>query len=61
VRFTLLDPQGAVIEQRYGRNASTMVGFDDDFDATVATVRFRARINATGPIEIGVIGAGAWE
>jgi beta-glucosidase len=61
VRFTLLDPKGAVVEQRYGRNASTVVGFDDDFDATVATVRFRARINATGPVEIGAIGAGAWE
>ncbi|HEY7271995.1 MAG TPA: glycoside hydrolase family 3 C-terminal domain-containing protein [Actinoplanes sp.] len=61
VRFTLLDPEGAVIEERSGRTASTMVGFDDDFDATVATVRFRARITATGPVEVGAIGAGAWE
>jgi beta-glucosidase len=61
VRFTLLDSGGAVIEERHSRNASTMVGFDDDFDATVATIRFRARINLTGPVEIGAIGAGSWE
>src|SRR5215212_6342803 len=48
VRFTLLDADGAVIEERHSGNASTVVGFDDDFDATVTTIRFRARINATG-------------
>jgi beta-glucosidase len=38
-----------------------MVGFDDDFQETVARIRFRGRINATGPIQIGAIGAGKWE
>ena len=34
---------------------------DDDFDEAVATVRFQARINAEGPVEVGVIGAGSWQ
>jgi beta-glucosidase len=61
VRFTLLDAAGAVIEERLAPTASTLVGFDDDLDRPVASVRFRARINASGPIEVGALGAGAWE
>jgi beta-glucosidase len=61
VHATLLDPAGKVIEERHCPGATTMVGFDDDFDATVAAIRFRARINATGPVEIGAIGAGTWQ
>ena len=61
VRFTLLAADGSVIEERLSGSASTMIGFDDDFDETVARVRFRARINATGRVEIGAIGAGRWD
>jgi beta-glucosidase len=61
VRFTLLADDGTVLEERHSPNASTMIGFDDDLDRPVATVRFRARINATGLVEVGAIGAGAWE
>jgi beta-glucosidase len=61
VRFTLLDGAGAVIEERLAPTASTLIGFDDDLDRPAATVRFRARINARGPIEVGALGAGAWE
>ena len=60
VRFTLLDAAGSVIEERHSPNATTMIGFDDDFDEPVATVRFRARINADGPVEVGAIGVGDW-
>src|SRR3954453_21110594 len=61
VRFTLLAEDGWVIEERLSPNATTVIGFDDDFDATVTEVRFQARINATGRAEIGAIGAGAWK
>jgi beta-glucosidase len=37
-----------------------VVGFDDDFPQTVATVRIRARVAGAGPVEIGVLGAGSW-
>jgi beta-glucosidase len=58
---TLLDPSGAVIEDRHCPGATTIVGFDDDFDATVASIRFRARVNVTGAVEVGAIGAGSWQ
>jgi beta-glucosidase len=61
VRFTLLDAAGAVIEERLAPTASTLIGFDDDLDRPVATVRFRARVNARGLTEVGALGAGAWE
>jgi beta-glucosidase len=61
VHVTLLDADGAVIEERHSATATTTVGFDDDFDATVARILFRARVNATGPVEIGAMGAGSWQ
>jgi beta-glucosidase len=61
VRFTLFAADGSVIEERLSPSATTMIGFDDAFEDSVAKVAFRARINATGPIEIGAIGAGSWE
>lgn len=60
VHVTLLDEAGAVIEERHAPGAVTAVGVDDDFDTTVATVRFRARVTRGGPIEVGAIGAGSW-
>jgi beta-glucosidase len=65
VRVTLLDADGAVIEERHAANATTMVGFDDDLDATVATVRLTGRIAAGGPtgvgaVEVGALGVGDW-
>ncbi|WP_327000567.1 glycoside hydrolase family 3 C-terminal domain-containing protein [Dactylosporangium sp. NBC_01737] len=60
VHVTLLDGAGAVIEERHAPAATTVVGVDDDFDATVSTIRFRARINASGPAELGSMGVGSW-
>jgi beta-glucosidase len=60
VRFTLLAGDGSIIEERHSARATTVVGFDDDFSETVATVRFRARLDATGRIELSAIGAGDW-
>ncbi len=60
VRVALLDADGAVIEERHAANATTVVGFDDDFDATVASIRLTGRVNAGGPVELGSLGAGDW-
>jgi beta-glucosidase len=60
VRLTLLDEQGAVIQDRHSDLASVLVGFDDDFPQKVATVRIRALVAGDGPVEVGVLGAAAW-
>jgi beta-glucosidase len=60
VHITLLDADGAVIEERHSPNGSTLVGFDDDLDATVATVRLAARLTTGGTVEVSGLGAGDW-
>jgi beta-glucosidase len=60
LQVILLAADGSVIEERHSTTATTMIGFDDDFEETVHTARFRARITAHGPVEIGAIGAGTW-
>jgi beta-glucosidase len=60
VRFTLYDAAGAVIEERHSTSATTMVGLDDDFDATVASIRLTAAVPTGGRIEVGTIGPGDW-
>jgi len=60
VHMTLYDADGAVIEERQAPTASTMVGMDDDFDATVAAIRITATVPSGGPIEVGTIGPGDW-
>jgi beta-glucosidase len=60
VRITILDAAGEVLEERFPTTATTVVGFDDDFEGTPHTVRFRARVDADGPVELGALGAGSW-
>jgi len=60
VRITLLAQDGSVLEDRHSATATRMVGFGDDLDQPVHTVRFRARISDTGPVEVGGLGAGSW-
>ncbi len=43
IRVTLLDADGTVLEQRLCRDATTMVGMDDDFAGPVATARLTRR------------------
>ncbi|MEO6715601.1 MAG: glycoside hydrolase family 3 C-terminal domain-containing protein [Mycobacteriales bacterium] len=61
VGFTLLAEDGAVLEERHSAAGKAMVGFDDDFEGVVHRVRVRARVDVDGPIDVGVMGAGAWE
>jgi beta-glucosidase len=60
VRITIMDADGEVLEERHPTVASTVVGFDDDFEGTPRTLRLRARIDAEGPVEVGAIGVGSW-
>ena len=60
VNVVLLAEDGRVLEARHGAAAATMVGFDDDFGLPVRTVRFRGRIQQSGPVEVGGLGAGRW-
>ncbi|MGY4644851.1 glycoside hydrolase family 3 C-terminal domain-containing protein [Cellulomonas sp. URHB0016] len=61
VHVTLLAADGSVLDERHDAPPTVMVGFDDDFTEPVATVRFRAQVAAEGPVELGVIGVGAWD
>lgn len=61
VEFTLFDAEGVAIEHRHSATATTVVGFDDDFEGTVASIRIRARLTVEGPINIGTIGVGTWQ
>ncbi len=58
--LTLLATDGTVLDQRHTTSPFTVVGLDDDFAERVARVRYRARIDTTGPVELGVIGVGDW-
>ncbi len=60
VGFTLFAPDGSVLEERHSRTGSTLVGFDDDVDGVVHTVRVRARLVEGGRLALGVIGVGRW-
>ena len=50
-----------MIQDRHSDLATAMVGFDDDFPETVATVRIGARVHGAGPVEIGAVGAASWQ
>jgi len=60
IRVTLYDAAGAVLEERFCPQSKTMVGMDDDFPGTVASIRLAGRIGAGGPVELGVLGVGSW-
>jgi beta-glucosidase len=61
VQVILLAADGSVIEERHATDARSLIGFDDDFDEKVYTARFRARITARGPVQVGAIGSGTWQ
>jgi beta-glucosidase len=61
VGFTLLAADGSVIEERHSTTATTLVGLDDDLPVEVHSIRVRARVDRGGPLQVGVLGVGAWE
>ncbi|BCJ46706.1 glycosyl hydrolase [Actinoplanes ianthinogenes] len=61
IRVQLLDADGTELESRHCAQSSTMIGMDDDFDGVVHTAVLTARVTVPGPVELGVLGAGAWK
>jgi beta-glucosidase len=61
VEFQLCAADGSIVDTRLSSHATTLVGFDDGLAGTVARVRVRARLNLSGAVEIGGIGAGKWD
>jgi beta-glucosidase len=60
IRVTLHAADGTELEQRHAPGATTMVGLDDDFEGAVASVVLHGRVTSSGPVELGVLGAGDW-
>ena len=60
IEVTLSRADGSVILTRSAVPAVTAVGFDDDFDDVVASVRLRARLPVGGEVEVGASGVGSW-
>ena len=60
VHLSLLGADGRVLEDRHGVVARTAVGLDDEVDDVIVRVRFRARVQTGGRVELGVLGVGDW-
>ena len=60
VRVTLLTADDQVLEDRSGATATAMVGFDDEFGDAVQKVRFAARLDVDGEVQVGGTGVGSW-
>jgi beta-glucosidase len=60
IEVTMFDADGNELENRYAAQSKTMIGMDDDFAGTVATARLTGRVNASGAVELGVMGVGDW-
>jgi beta-glucosidase len=60
VQFTLVDADGAVLDERHSPSATSMIGIDDGLGGKVASLRLRARLHLSGDVEIGSLGAGNW-
>ncbi len=60
VHAELYDAGGSLLERRPGQRALVLAGFDDDLPGRVARVVLRARVEGTGPTELGAMGIGDW-
>lgn len=60
IRALLYAADGSLLEERHQSTAVVMVGFDDDLAAPVERVVLRARVSASGPVEVGAVGVGDW-
>lgn len=60
VHFTLLAADGSVLDERHSQTATTVVGFDDALGDQLASVRFQARLQLQGMVQVGTIGVGNW-
>ncbi len=60
VHVTLLAADGSRLDEHSGAAATVMVGFDDDLGDEVAAVRFAARLDVDGEVQVGGTGVGSW-
>ena len=60
VHVALLAADGSVLEERSGTAATAMVGFDDELGDAVRSVRFAARLDVDGDVQVGATGVGSW-
>ena len=60
VHVTVLTTDDEVLEDRSGAAATSMVGFDDEFGDAAQKVRFAARLDVDGEVQIGGTGVGSW-
>jgi beta-glucosidase len=51
---------GALLDERHGATAMTTVALEEVFADHVTRLRIRTAVDLSGPVEIGVIGAGEW-
>ncbi|HET9656990.1 MAG TPA: glycoside hydrolase family 3 C-terminal domain-containing protein [Kineosporiaceae bacterium] len=61
VRFRLLAADGALLSERVGLDATTLVGFTEEHPRPVATVQLAARLVSGGRLQVGTFGIGDWE
>jgi beta-glucosidase len=60
MRVQLVAADGEVLLEEHVVDARRLVGIGDDVVRPVARVRLAARIESAGPLQLGVIGMGAW-
>ena len=56
----MIAADGAVLLEEHVVDARRLVGIGNDVSGPVARVRLAARIDSPGPVQLGVIGIGAW-
>ena len=60
MRVQLIAADGEVLLEEHVVDSRRLVGIGDDVARPVARVRLTAGIPASGPLQLGVIGIGAW-
>ncbi|MFC3739116.1 beta-glucosidase family protein [Paractinoplanes deccanensis] len=60
IDVTIYDAEGNELERRFCGLAKTMIGMDDDFAGRPASARLAGIVEASGQVELGVLGVGAW-
>ncbi|GAA1649557.1 glycoside hydrolase family 3 C-terminal domain-containing protein [Nonomuraea maheshkhaliensis] len=61
VQVSVHAEDGSVIDERHAASGVAMIGIDDDLPEPPHAVRLRARLPQGGKLQVGGIGAGAWE
>ncbi|HEX8580697.1 MAG TPA: glycoside hydrolase family 3 C-terminal domain-containing protein, partial [Acidimicrobiales bacterium] len=60
LRLRLVAADGAVLQDEHLAGTRRVLGWEGELDATGTRARLSARIEHTGPLQVGVIGLGSW-